>query len=408
MKLRREIIIMDISCDTINFGKKSWQGLIEYVYQLHKKSTNPPREPFALSWEEIGPGYCYGPAFGHWDIVHATMDTLNFDVDHAKNQMINTLSLQLPNGKLPSIVWMKKEAPKDWGGEATHPPVWVFVVDEIYRITKDNTFLSKAYIHLIKQLCWFESNRRAEGEGFYYTDILNNLWESGVDEGIRFKDITTGKFACVDATAHVFNLYKNAEKWSEILGYKASEYKKRGEELKTFIQTKLFDNETGFFHDIWAVNKADKRRMAFEGMWPIVVGATTEEQADRVIVENLLNENVFFTPHPMATVDVKDADFELRMWRGPAWNSMTFWAAKGCMEYGRRDAAKLLLERALDQTAKKFEETHTVWEFYNSMGGSQYEVKRKPHTEFNMPCKDYLGHNPIIAMAKMWSEAKKE
>jgi putative isomerase len=396
---------MDNTNHKIKVGKESWHAMLEYVYMLHKKSTNEAKAPFTLPWEEIGPGYCYGPAFGHWDIVHASMDTLNFDVNHAKNQILNTLSLQQPSGMLPSIFWMKKEAPKDWGADATHPPVWVFAAEEIYNITKDMSFLSKVYINLVKQLCWFENNRKAENEGFYYTDILNNLWESGVDEGIRFKGAATGKFACVDATAHVYNLYKYGVKWSEALGYECSQYKKREDELKKFIQRKLFDNETGFFHDIWAVNENGKRRMSFEGMWPIVVGAATKEQADRVIDENLLNENIFLTQHPMATVGINDPDFELRMWRGPAWNSMTFWAARGCMEYSRKDAARLILERALDSTSRKFTETNTIWEFYNPMGGSQYDVKRKPHTEFNTPCKDYLGHNPLIAMARLWERA---
>ena len=67
-----------------------------------------------------------------------------------------------------------------------------------------------------------------------------------------------------------------------------------------------------------------------------------------MIDENLLNPQRFFTAHPLATVAKDDHRFEQRMWRGPAWNSMTWWAARGCMRYQRPDAAKLLLETALD------------------------------------------------------------
>ena len=39
-------------------------------------------------------------------------------------------------------------------------------------------------------------------------------------------------------------------------------------------------------------------------MWPLVVGAATQAQAERVIDGNLLAPRRFFTPHPLATVAV--------------------------------------------------------------------------------------------------------
>jgi neutral trehalase len=175
--------------------------------------------------------------------------------------------------------------------------------------------------------------------------------------------------------------------------------------LRDFIRTELFAAETGFFHDIWAMPDPSKRRLAFEGMWPVVVGAATPEQAARVIDEHLLNPDRFFAPHPICTVALDEPLFERRMWRGPAWNSMTYWAARGCLRYGRRDAAGRLLARALDASAAQFERTGTIWEFYDPLGGPPESLQRKPHTPFNAPCRDYLGHNPLIAMARMYEAA---
>ena len=137
-------------------------------------------------------------------------------------------------------------------------------------------------------------------------------------------------------------------------------------------------------------------------MWPVVVGAATEEQANRLIDEHLLNPDRFYTAHPICTVAHTDPGFELRMWRGPTWNSMTYWAARGCLRYGRQDAARRLLERALDASAAQFERTGTIWEFYHPHGGDPLQLERKPHTQYNTPCPDYLGHNPLIAMARTY------
>lgn len=158
------------------------------------------------------------------------------------------------------------------------------------------------------------------------------------------------------------------------------------------------------FYDIWAIQDINLRKQAFESMWAVVVGAASNNQAQRFIDEYLLNPDVFFTNHPISTVGVNDPKFELRMWRGPVWNSMTYWAARGCLNYGRKDAASKIVEKALDATAEQFEKTGTIWEFYHPFGGSPENLQRKPKTEFNKPCKDYLGHNPIIAMVRLYKK----
>jgi putative isomerase len=64
-------------------GKKEWQEMLHYTEALHIKCSHPAETPFPYPWEEIGSGYCYGPGFGHWDIVHAVMDGLHTRPGHA-------------------------------------------------------------------------------------------------------------------------------------------------------------------------------------------------------------------------------------------------------------------------------------------------------------------------------------
>jgi hypothetical protein len=385
-------------------GKSSWRPMLSYVAGLHAQSVHPPREPFPYPWEEIGPGYCYGPAFGHWDVVHQILDVQNVYLTHAKRQLLNLFAVQDADGFLPGVVWMREAEPR-WGDETTHPPVWPFALESCVEQSDDPTLLSTGFDALTRQIEWFEANRRAEPGGFYYRDILTRNWESGVDEGVRFDDVQQGPFACVDATAHVYGLYAHGAVWAERLGRPADPFRERADALKTFMQTRLYAEDDGFFYDVWAADDPGQRRAALEGMWPVVVGAATREQAERVIDEHLLNPDRFFTAHPVSTVGINDSHFELRMWRGPTWNSMTYWAARGCMAYDRPDAARQLLERALDASAAQFKRTHTIWEFYHPRGGEPEILARKPHTDYNQPCKDYLGHNPLFAMTRLWEQA---
>ena len=171
--------------------------------------------------------------------------------------------------------------------------------------------------------------------------------------------------------------------------------------MQQFIQSELRDPETAFFYDSWIVRRPEHRHLAFEGMWPVVAGAATQAQAMRAIDGHLLNPKEFFTPHPIATVGRSEPKYERRMWRGPAWNCMTYWAACGCMHYGRPDAARQLLEKALDATASEFQRTGTLWEFYDPELGEQMTLLRKPKGR-RIPCVEYIGHNPLFAMADLW------
>ena len=233
--------------ETKTLGKPAWRPMLRYVAELHARSTRPPRAPFPYPWEEIGPGYCYGPAFGHWDLVHANLDAMVSEPEHARQQLLNNLAAQEESGLLPGVIWMRDEEPR-WSHEVSHPPVWPVAVQD-------------------------------------------------------------------------------------------------------------------------------------------------------------------YCTHPISTVGVEDPLFELRMWRGPAWNSMTYWAARGCLGYEHAlgslsvNAAHALLEPALDNSAAQFDRTGTVWEFYHPHGGRPEDVQRKPHTPYNQPCRDYLGHNPLIAMARLWDQS---
>ena len=391
-------------------GKSAWRPMLRYTVELHVRDTHPPAPPFEFPWEDTGAGYGYGPAFGHWDIIHATLDTLPVAPQHAREQLLNDVRLQHDDGFLPGLILMPGSPgfadrpfnPKDQA--EGHPPLWVVAADAYVKQTGDAALRREFYDRARHQLAWFDAHRRAQPEGYYYNDIIKRRWESGIDQGVRFDEVDLGPKACVDATAHLYQVCALLAGWARQLGEDAAPWEKRTAELREFIRTKLWDEPGGFFHDRWAIEQPALRREAFEGFWPVVVGAATPEQAQRVINEWLLNPRRFFTAHPIATVGVEDPKFELRMWRGPSWNSMAYWAAVACVRYGRPDAARRLLEPALDDTAAQFGRTGKLWEYYHPLGGHPEDLARKPTTRRNYPWPDYLGHNPLLAMARLWDE----
>ena len=403
-----------LRAEASTLGKPSWRPMLAYLAALHERGTHPASPPFEYPWEDLGPGYGYGPAFGNWDLAHEMIDELPTCPVHVRHQLLNDLRLQLPSGFLPGSVYMpgspsapgavaarKGEAVFDRGTQS-HPPLWVEAADRYLQLVNDPVLKRECLERASRQIAWFEAHRQAPGGGFYYNDILLHKWESGVDDGVRFDKVATGPKACVDATSHVYWMYAHAAAWSASLGEDPTRYTKGAAALAQFIRTRLWDSQSGFFYDSWAAEDPALRTEAYEGIWPLVVGAATPDQAARVINEWLLNPRRFRTPHPIPTVGAEDPHFSLRMWRGPAWNSMTYWAAFGCMRYGRPDAARVLLEAALDDTAAQYARTGTIWEYFHPMAGHPEALTRKPYTQRNMPWTDYLGHNPLFAMARLW------
>jgi glycogen debranching enzyme len=422
-------------------GKPTWRAMLQYDVMLHVADTHPAAAPFQFPWEDTGRGYGYGPGTGHWDLVHEIIDVLPAAPEHAREQLLNDVRLQLPSGFLPGLYWMRQQTAADdpriydsasakYSPTQGNPPVWVVAADDFLeyeaRTTGEyDTALAAEFLKTVTlQIGWFERERRAQPDGFLYLDIVNHKWESGVDEGVRFDGLgpdgaQPSSTACIDATAHVYQMEVYAAKWSRRLGRDAKEFEARAAHLRDFMQTRMWSERDGFFYDSWVLDRAPDgpraswhgqpspgRAHAFEGFWPLVVGAATPAQAKRMLDEWIMNPKRFFTPHPIATVAADDPKFSNRMWRGPVWNSMTYWAARGALRYGYRADAHRLLEPALDDTAAQFDRSGKLWEFYSPEDGRPEDLTRKPQTKRNEPFPDYLGHNPLLAMARMWEATK--
>src|SRR5438552_18263354 len=59
-----------------NLGKPSWRPMLMYLADLHGRSVHPPLAHFPYPFEDIGPGYLGGRAFGHIDLTHQRLDVV--------------------------------------------------------------------------------------------------------------------------------------------------------------------------------------------------------------------------------------------------------------------------------------------------------------------------------------------
>ncbi len=385
-------------------GRKSWRPMLEYLARMHRSGTHAQQPPLPYAWEEIGPGY-HARAFGHWDIVNTSIDVLPVMKQHAEWQIRNNLANQQPDGLVPGVIWMRADRPPTFSKIAGHPPMWPIAVSDFTEQYRTGELVEFCYPHLTKQIQWFESVRAAHPAGFWYA---RPTWESGLDDDLRqpFSEECTPRRAALDASCAVYGMYDAAARWAD--QQKRIEdrqhYAEKAARLGAYIREQLYDRKSGFFYDAWSVNATEKRIESHVTIWPLLFGIATQDQAHRLIDEHILNPDRLFARHPIRTIVPGTRGFEMLGWHGPAWNSITYWSARGCLRYGRKDAARKLLEGALEATSAQFARTGTIWEFYDPAGGRPEELRREVTPPYQMPRRDYTGHNPLFAMARLLSK----
>lgn len=382
-----------------SLGRPRWREMLEYVSQLHEAAIHPPYCALPYHWEEVMVGQQGLPiVFGHWETVHMALDTVVAEPRHALHQIMNLFALQQEDGLLPAPLWVVEEGIKV-ATHATFPPLWPVVIEEYTLRTGSEEVLVRAFDVANRQISWFHKNRLVDKDGFYYLDVMDRFWESGMIDAVRF-DLEEPGFedfddaACVDATSHLYLLLTHAERWADRLGYEKGWLQDRRGAVRTYIQEKLYDSSSSLFFDRWVVKQQTGGIRVFETLWPVIVGAATHYQAERVLHNHILDKAAFCTRHPIPSVSINDPRFSLMGWHGPSRNSLVWWVAQGCVAYGRDQIAKQLLESALDQTAKHFETTGLIWDSYHPEG-------LDPTLLFGNTA-DTLGHNPLIAMAVLW------
>lgn len=412
--IRRAELPVGSQIDAVLAGP--YESLLRECLRLTRNSYLAPAGPFEYPWLDIGTGYFGFPCFGHWDIVHECYNLLLFAPQVIREQMEMYLSFIGPDGGMPGTVWGPNErnqgAPMDpkeyfhrdgfnWSRNYSHPPLWPMLLDDYFEKTNDRELLMFGLDRGLANLAWWKQNRRSLEGGFYYLDILTRLWESGVDDGVRFIDTPREPRTCIDATCHLAAMMKYLQKWAALLGRDSVRLERDIEQCEALLNKSMWDETTGFFYDIWMTNGSQRKIKSFEGFFPLMTGLADRNQVRR-LVDHLINPNEFFTYHPIATVGVDEPEFELDCWRGPAWNSMTFWIVRALMQYGFKEEARKIGHQALRRSQEAFNIYGCIFEFYNSVGSDQAILWRKQKPVG--ACRDYLGHAPLIAMYSLIRE----
>ena len=147
------------------------------------------------------------------------------------------------------------------------------------------------------------------------------------------------------------------------------QYKRMYFSLKTRINSLMWNNETGFYHDL----DKDEKKLTVKtiaGFWPLLAELPNADKA-AALISHLSNPATFGTDHPFPTLSADSFDFREtgEGFHGSVYPQFNFMVIKGLEKYHRYDLARecairhlyYILEALLPDDEK---EKGDIWEAY--------------------------------------------
>ncbi|WP_456421746.1 MGH1-like glycoside hydrolase domain-containing protein [Lutibacter sp.] len=363
-----------------------------------------------------------------WDSGFIAIGLAYFDMSKAKEEITTLLDAQWKNGFIPHIIFhnesdsyfpgpdyhhsdLHPKASKKYKSTGmTQPPVTGFVLEELYRISKDKKDILQYIETVIDKVYdnhhYFYNNRDILNEGLVY--IYHN-WESGTDNSPLwddiFKTMNPPKYTFerrdtthVDASQrpskreydhylHIIEVAKehhyNDQKIAELSPFLVQDplfnsmliksnqslialynlignNQEKVNQLKTWqeksihsFNKKLFSEKLGAYIHYDLRNKKPLEYISSSSFAPLFAGIPSKERAS-VLVKTLMQKFGKKNLYLCASFDPSSERYEpKKYWRGPVWINLNWILYKGLKQYNFENEAQRTKEDTIT-LVKKF------------------------------------------------------
>src|SRR3990167_7544161 len=278
-----------------------------------------------------------------WDSCFHAIVLSNFDAELAKNELLNLVKIQRPDGFLPHVIYWKPPLVSTHGAsleskfsfrpkttELIQPPLLAEATYIVYRRSKDKLFLLDMVPKLVGYYRWLAENRDPDEDGLI---SIIAPYESGMDQSpsydqicqIRAKNRLNVALGCRRVTlknmVRGYNLNKifdddyfnvedvlvnsiyirNLKILARLLTFvekdkEAEKFLLLAEKGKAALQDKCFDTTAGFFFDNYSQKENRTRSITIKGLMPLVAGID-KKFAQELVDKHLNNKKEFALPY---------------------------------------------------------------------------------------------------------------
>lgn len=379
--------------------KKYEELITKYINEQKYKILREPSGK--LPHKFIVPGACYAQEIWDWDswlTDVAISNTLKTDEEknafseYQKGCVLNFLDNMYDNGSIPFMTSGESTFCESQSGESNGAkPVIVQHALFVCKFINDFSWLKDQYAKLKKFLNYYETNCKHESGLYFFIDD----WAIGVDN-----DPCTFYRPKRSSASIYLNclMYKELLAMSEIadkLNQKADVeyYSNLANELKIAINDKCYDERNGFYYsvdiDLLPIDNSHWIHMGCPRHWNTLIrkidvwsgflamwaGIATPKQADRMVKENYLKSNIFYSDFGIRTLSKSEKMYLIKesgnpsCWLGPIWGVSNYLTFKALLKYGYDDLAKEMAEKTVTLFGRDVEKCGEFHEYYDPETG---------------------------------------
>ncbi|MGI0090266.1 MAG: amylo-alpha-1,6-glucosidase, partial [Nitrososphaerales archaeon] len=242
-------------------------------------------------------------------------------------------------------------------GTVDATPLFLIVASEIYRWTKDNSFVERYKKNILNALSWIDKYGDRDKDGFveYKTKskdgLVNQCWKDSWN-GIQYSN---GKIAeppiatcevqgyVYDAKVRIAEIAKEAWKDNSL----AKKLLDEANDLKGLFNEKYWIEDKGYYAVALDADKKQVDSMTSNNGHLFWSGIVSNDKVDPVI-ENLLGESMF-SGYGIRTMSIKDSGYSpIGYHVGCVWVHDNSIIADGFARYGRRKEANTIIDALLE------------------------------------------------------------
>lgn len=386
---------------------KSLKKLSNYLRRTAQGCIHPPSERLSFSFVTPTAGIIAGAddehgvpqrsSVGHylqmydWDACFFSQVSHHLEQTSLPVAVVgNFLKLMEPDGYVPRTISPKRT----WdAGDHAKPFLCQTLLAHIER-GGEAAFLNSILLESLSlYLSYFERHRRHESGLYFWRNVLesgvdNNLallapMEASRDENEDVGRYPDGRILAVDINSYLVREFESFARLAEILGKDKvkKEFHQKASNLKDLIEHKMWDSELSFYVNLDPVTGEAVRIKSWTGFTPVCLGIARKNRAQKVIVENILNEDEFLRPAGIASVAASERLYNQAVrglygramvsnWQGPVWVLVNALACRGLRLYGYDEGAVEVADRMTHTLMRDLKANDCLHENYNAETGA--------------------------------------
>lgn len=304
----------------------------------------------------------------NWDAAFHAVAVSHWNAALAKDQIDILFSRQLPDGRLPDVIFETGKA----ATTITKPPVMAWAVAVVDHRSPDIAFLRKMYPKLVRLGDYWFNEHGGRTDGLYYytgTDVgAESGWDNSIrwDDGYRYSKSNNHRLWAIDLNCYMVMHY---DAMAYIAGrlhmpQAKAHWLEQAQLLAKRINAKLWNNKLGFYVDRDRITGEPGPALSPAGFMPLFIHIATPERAARV-AKLAASPQYFFPGMPTAAYNTPGYESQ-GYWRGSTWLNTSYFALKGLQEYGYISLAAKMRQNLLGWVARG----STIREYYDSKTGA--------------------------------------